>query len=427
MADPGPEVIAGGPSLSSRAASSTPQLTGTKPGNWAQSTLVFSQGRMVRNGVDDEFIQLGWVALDASKTQRACGVNGPAATKTYYAWKHGSYPPGSCQDDKKDGINFARWDHAVLRNVDGCPTKDKFVEYGQVATRPFLSNCDAHVTSGFGNPARRKPVLNGNYVYDAAARTLALQFEVNGGCRREYYRDLVLDAGKTLLSLRLDGAKSSDVHAPLEGNGATHGYAYLSPRPISYAASFSQSMQTLRDSALPGKPQSDWFLADGWRFREARGAGQPERQYRNDQVTIQPEFCKTGVYSNHTCGGAGPGEPPYLAKCAAAGAAKTAYLQWYINPFPNTPREQLYWAWHAHKAKSWNGCYHRGSHANPLLQVVDANGTFRGFVGVEMQRSASTEEKPADSGRFQVPADSFKQTDYRVWRWIQNGYDEPAP
>lgn len=52
------------------------------------------------------------------------------------------------------------------------------------------------------------------------------------------------------------------------------------------------------------------------------------------------------------------------------------------------------------------------------MQVVDAAGAFRGYVGVEIQRSAQT------AGQGQVPPDAWLQTDYRVFRWIEEGFQE---
>ncbi|MEN9796519.1 MAG: hypothetical protein RL653_215 [Pseudomonadota bacterium] len=407
-----------GSNLSGR--TTAPPLPPGNPGGWANATFVFSQARMVKNAQDDDFVQLGWVVLNAGATATACGGTGPKVVKNYYQWKHSDYAPGDCPSDKKDGVDFARWDHAAL-NVDGCPGKTGFVENGQPATRPFLSNCDAHVTSGFGDPAGRRPVLTGNYNYDPAARTLVFRFDVNGTCKKEYYRDLTLDAAGQLLAMRLDGTKTGDTTATSRGTGATHGYAYGSPKTMSQAAPFSTSMQALAAAAQVGS--TAFFLSDTWRLREAR-TGQPEHQNDNSRLGMSPQSCKTGVYYDHSCASVDPqvNEPPYLAECAQQ-PNKTAYLRWLVNPFPATsPREQLYWAWHAHHAPNWTGCYHRGSHANPMLQVVDAQGSFRGYVGVEMQRSAKTE--PASGGGYRAATDSYEETDYRVWRWIQSGYEE---
>jgi hypothetical protein len=293
---------------------SSPPLPTGNPGGWANSTLVFSQARMVKNAQDDDFVQLGWVVLSAGATATACGGTGPKVVKHYYQWKHSDYAPGDCADDKKNGVNFARWDHAAL-NVDGCPGKTGFVENGQPATRPFLSNCDAHVTSGFGDPAGRKPSLTGNYSYDPAARTLVFRYDVNGNCKKEYYRDLTMDAAGQLLAMRLDGTKTSDTTATSRGTGATHGYAYGSSKTMGQAAPFSTSMQALAAGAQAGS--SAFFLSDTWRLREAR-TGQPEHQNDNSRLGMSPQSCKTGVYYDHSCASVDPqvNEPPYLAEFA---------------------------------------------------------------------------------------------------------------
>jgi len=383
------------------------------PGGWTTSTLVVSEARMVLDEQDNDRVELGFIELDSSTTQTACSGEGPRAVRTFYSWTDAGYEPGDCPSDKNGPVNFARWDHIGPADVDGCPGQDAFVEDGKPATRPFLAECAPHATSGFGDPAARKQYL-GHYLYDAVARTLTFRYDVKGACKKEYFRDMTMDASGKLLSARLDGERTGDTTSVSRGIGTTVGYAFGSPTPMSKGASFAATTDALRTRT---------FLADAWRFRESRKQNppQPEHHMKDSALGFKPKDCKATIAYDHFCVGAEPDEAPFLKACADSPTPKTAFLRWLVFPFgQKSPRENLYWGWHAQKAKGWSGCYHRGSHSNPALQVVDADGVFRGYVGVEMQSSADTLE---DGGQLVPNPKGYLDTDYRAWRWIEAGYE----
>jgi hypothetical protein len=381
-----------------------------RPGGWTRSTYVFSQTRAVEDQQNDEWVQLGWFELDEDEVSSACGGSGPRVTRTFYRWAHDeTYPVGTCEQDQKNGVDFRRWDHTGV-DVDACPGSGGWVDDdGDPTADPFLFDCPAHVPAGFGDEVSRRTWV-GWYDYDPAERALILKYDVNDACRKEYYRDLTHDAAGSLLGMKLDGARSGDTSATWRGIGGTHGYAYGSPAMISTSAPFDEGIQAIAERT---------FLMDAWRYREGRADGDPLQHYQvDDAVGYQPVSCGGSVWFDHSCV-PGDGYAPYLPACADADPPKTAYLRFWVDPFPaQDSREHLYWAWHAHHAPNWTGCYHRGSHSNPLLQVVDAAGAFRGYVGVEIQRSAQT------AGPGQVPPDAWLQTDYRVFRWIEGGFQE---
>lgn len=383
-----------------------------RPGGWVRSTFVFGQARMVEDGVNDDQVTLGWLELDEEAEGTACGGSGPRVRRTFHKWADDeNYPEGDCDQDRKDGVDFQRWDHAAVR-VDDCPGLGAWAEAdGSVATRTFLSDCPAHVTAGFGEEAHRA-TWEGWYGYDPAARTLTLRYEVNDTCKKEYYADLTHDAAGRLLAMRLDGSRTGDTSSTSRGLGATHGFAYGSSAGLAVVPSFDEGVAALRDREI---------RADAWRFREDRGDGASLEHYQEDKILgYTPVACRDDVAYHHSCVAA-DGHDPYLLECARESPPTTAYLRFLVDPFPDrASRKHLYWAWHAHHAGSWQGCYHRGSHANPLLQVVDASGAFRGYVGVEIQRSAET------TGEGEVPEDAWRQTDYRVFRWVEAGFQELA-
>jgi hypothetical protein len=384
-----------------------------RPGGWSTATFVFAQARMNPDGQNDEWVRIGWLELDESEQVEACGGTGPRARRSHHHWDHdGDYPIGDCDEDVKDGVDFARWDHSEVL-VDDCPGAGAWVEAdGSASSRAFLHDCPAHYTAGYGDEAERS-TWEGHYIYDAEDRTLTLRYEVNGNCKKEYYRDLTHDAEGALLAMALDGERTGDSSSTNRGIGATHGYAYGSSWGLTDSASFEESLTAVRDRSI---------LQDGWRVREDRGDDPPLEHYQqDDELGFAPASCGAAVGYDHSCNSA-DGEDPFLAECAESQPMETAYLRFLVDPFPERDsREHLFWGWHAAHTPDWSGCYHRGSHAMPMLQVLDAGGAFRGYVGIEIQRSAET------TGHGQVPDDAWTETDYKVIRWIEDGYQELSP
>ncbi|MFC4909505.1 hypothetical protein [Actinomadura gamaensis] len=72
------------------------------------------------------------------------------------------------------------------------------------------------------------------------------------------------------------------------------------------------------------------------------------------------------------------------------GTIRTAY---YVAPAssPPTHRRDTLWHWHTDLADARNEtCYTGNSHVKPMIQVVDDNGAFRGWVGVEVSLNETT-------------------------------------
>jgi hypothetical protein len=387
-------------------------LDSERPGGWSAASFVFSQARLGEDGVNDDWVALGWLELDASAVGEACGGSGPRARRVAQRWGHDEdYPQGTCDRDRKHGVDFRRWDHTPVA-VDACPGAGAWVEAdGTPTDEPFLFDCPAHVPAGYGAP-EEQAVWEGWYGYEAGTRTLTLRYEVAGHCRKEYYAALTHDADGRLLAMALDGGRTGDTSSAARGTGATHGYAYGSSAPVTAVAPLDEAMRVVREAEI---------LADTWRLREGREDGPPlDHQHEDTVLGYAPATCGADVYFDHSCVAA-DGQAPYLADCVGGEGdrAETAYLRFWLDPFPDqATREHLAWAWHAHHAPNWTGCYHRGSHASPLLQIIDSDGAFRGYVGVEIQRSAQT------SGQGQVPEDAWRETDYRVFRWVQAGFEE---
>ncbi len=87
-----------------------------------------------------------------------------------------------------------------------------------------------------------------------------------------------------------------------------------------------------------------------------------------------------------------------------AGATHTAY---YISPAdaPAGHRRDALWHWHIELADARNeDCYTGNSHVKPMIQVVDDDGGFHGWVGVEASLNQSTKAgvNDDDIGIFRI-------------------------
>ncbi len=371
-------------------------LPAGSPGGWQGSTFVFSQARLKADGNNNDWVEIGWYELDAGSTALVCGTRGPRVTRKHHHWAHG-YGGGDCTRDIDSSGNLQRWDHSSVL-VDGCPPASGFVDSsGRTSTRPFLNNCPAHITAGFGESAALVTTV-GRYEYDAAARTLVFRFPDGQGCRSEYYRGLSIDAAGQLVSMGLDGVKTGNRQGAPRGLGGTHGYAYGSSAPL------GRHVPLLDATAVVGTGN---LVESRWHLREVPEPGEPPLSSKVGAIGFKPARCgqRSDVAYDHSCA-AKSGYDAYLKECYPG---KTAYLKFMVDPFPNRgSRENLFWGWHAYKDRNWTGCYHKGSHSYPLLQIIDAAGTFRGYVGVEIQKSGQ----------------GFTQTDYMVFRWITRGFEE---
>jgi hypothetical protein len=390
-----------------------------RPGGWRAATYVFSAAAMRSNDRADDRVELGWIETDADRPAvTTCGGTGPWTRRSFHRWSHNGYPRGDCAQDIIRGVAFRRWDHVAVR-VDDCPGAGSWSRNGSPTAESFLRSCPAHVPAGFGQSAQRI-TWTGRYTHDPARGQLVFHYDTPEGCQREYYRDLTVAPDGALVSMTLDGALSRDTGTRARGLGNTRGYAYGSSTGIATAAPFREAIAALADPART-------FLEDAWHLREADSApgADGDHDQVNDPLGLRPRSCREGVAFDHSCGSQ-PGEQPYLRECAAAGAGRTANLRFLIDAFaPRRAREMLFWEWFAHHAGDWSGCYHNGSHARPVLQIVDANGRFRGLVGVEIQRSQRT---VASGGGYAADPDGYLHTDYRVFRWIERGLQErPAP
>ena len=361
----------------------TPRLLASaqKPNGWDSSWFVFAQGRLKDNGKNDERVELGWYELRAGDTVSACGGSGPKVKKRFHAWAHEDYLQGDCGG--RD-----HWDHGSTV-VDNCPGGAEWTK-GYSLPR---GGCQAHVPSGFGE-AGNQTVWTGRFKWDdtTSPTRMTFFFSVDGKCQKEYW------AARTdadLIVAQLNGDKTGNRDGD-QGTGATHGFAYGSNRNLETFKGLDTAVGFLRTTAII---EDVYWLREHDGFLSTLNKAKPFGDYAK---------CRDGVWFNHNCVDPPTNDAdhtePYLDQCPAG---KTAYLNFIMQPFSSASRQNLHWGWHAGHL-GWRGgpsdaqCYHGGSHSRPFFQIIDRNGEFRGYVGIEFQRDAA----------------SWDLTNYKVMRWV---------
>ncbi|WP_103565556.1 hypothetical protein [Actinomadura rubteroloni] len=84
---------------------------------------------------------------------------------------------------------------------------------------------------------------------------------------------------------------------------------------------------------------------------------------------------------------------------AKTNASATIHTAYYIAPANAAPahRRDTLWHWHTELADARGEiCYTGNSHVKPMIQVVDDDGRFHGWVGVEASLNQTTQAGPND-------------------------------
>lgn len=235
---------------------------------------------------------------------------------------------------------------------------------GFVATNCPTRECNIQTAGGYQSTGASK-TLSGTYT--VAGDTLRVTW--SGGIWEEW--TVSSEADGALAELTFEGANYT----------ATHGYGYGSN------AAWSARV-----------PMSTIAAADHEQF---------EHSYRLWKVTSVGDdpFIDSGESSPFwvrdwsTCGGGS-----CLGARTSGGTAGTDY---FVSPArsPIGHRRDTMWSWRISHADGRNEyCYTGNSHVKPMLQVVDDNGVFRGWVGVE----ASLNQTVPSQGRLADDIGVFK-------------------
>ncbi|MCX2947855.1 hypothetical protein [Lentzea sp. NEAU-D7] len=182
---------------------------------------------------------------------------------------------------------------------------------------------------------------------------------------------------------------------------ATVGYAYGSNASLST----SRSASTVR--AFPGTLLQDY---QGWThdaLNHGVGGAFKIGSFRTCATTT---WCLTYLQpsSEKACQ-----EQPSCPGTGGGSAINDSSLQNYIQRISSSDRRDTHWHWCTCLTRNSNGtdiesCYTGNSHVKPMMQIIDDDGAFRGWVGVE-----ASFYPHSNNPRFQDMLSTFRVSDFR--------------
>lgn len=152
---------------------------------------------------------------------------------------------------------------------------------------------------------------------------------------------------------------------------ATAGYGYGSNAPFTTRRAMSTVQAHTAPLTLDGRFwANDQLTTPGGTFQN--------QSFRTCDTTT---WCLTMLQptSSRACQKSG-GCPNY----GGGTAANVSSIQYYLQKLSSTDRRDTLWHWCTCLAmERGERCYTGNSHVKPMLQIIDDNGAFRGWVGVE--------------------------------------------
>ncbi|MEU0882314.1 hypothetical protein ABZ345_27195 [Lentzea sp. NPDC005914] len=149
---------------------------------------------------------------------------------------------------------------------------------------------------------------------------------------------------------------------------ATAGYAYGSNTPLSTR----RQMASVR--SFPGTLQMD---VRGWDHGALTTRDDEPYDIGLYRTCTTTSWCLTYLHPEAT----------YACRTGCVPGNTDFSVQNYIVRVSNNDRRDTHWQWCSCLTKARNGtdegCYSRNSHVRPMLQILDDDARFRGWVGVE--------------------------------------------
>ncbi|MEV6237341.1 hypothetical protein [Lentzea sp. NPDC051838] len=177
---------------------------------------------------------------------------------------------------------------------------------------------------------------------------------------------------------------------------ATAGYAYGSNTPL------TTRRQMASVQAFPGTLQLD---LRGWERNAPRELDADPYEIGKFKTCATTSWCLTYLL-------------PAAKSACREGCVKgntDLSIQNYVVRVSNNDRRDTHWQWCSCLTKDENGneqtCYTRNSHVRPMLQILDDDAQFRGWVGVEA--SFNPVVKPGVNPRDSDMLWTFRVTDFR--------------
>ncbi|MEU6742720.1 hypothetical protein [Streptosporangium sandarakinum] len=179
---------------------------------------------------------------------------------------------------------------------------------------------------------------------------------------------------------------------------ATHGYGYGGNAGLGTR----RAMSTVQ--AFPGVLKQDLVIWSGDDVRTSSGQTFNHSSFGTCATTT---WCLTYLQPSSTsaCQAEG-GCPAY----GGGTGPNVSSIQYYLLKITNTDRRDTLWHWCTCLAMERGEFCHSGnSHVKPLVQIIDDNGGFHGWVGTEAAFYTSASPDPRRSDMISV----FRITDFR--------------
>jgi hypothetical protein len=246
------------------------------------------------------------------------------------------------------------------------------------------NNCPVHIAANWGESAPN--VLNG--VWSATATELHFSWNVNGVKKKDYW--FIRKKNPTIHLLELDGSRTNgaDSFYPSE---RTHGFGFGSNARSTGGIPLSIAMG-IHNSVDFGMKVYEWSegqvsSADSLQTKDFVSCNGRDNElwwsfscYKSDDIGAG---CMAANIHSHT------------QSCydRLPNGSFTEQLRYWSDPWPQVnDRKNARWLWLACHASGTSTCYHGGSHAYPMAQVIDDNGMFYGWVGIEHQDDSGGDE-----------------------------------
>ncbi|MEE1829483.1 hypothetical protein [Streptomyces sp. SP17KL33] len=305
-----------------------------------KSNFVVSTGYL-KGAAPRNWVRLGWYRFDAA--------SGTVSAQSYF-WNQRE--------------PAARVPAGITPGADCAP--------GEKASPPGVRKCPVRTVEGFGSTAPEKRTgiyrLATEQIHGERARTVWIEWDAATPWTEKW--TVRNEPGVA----RLEFVYSTK---------ATSGFAYGSNRPLTDR----RTMKTVRNHARPiGLESYSW----------AHGApGRQESPFEPQQFTecrANATDCLTYLQQSSD----------YCLRGCAQGARDTS-IQYYLARVSLHDRRDTYWHWCTCLApKDPSACYGGNSHVKPMLQVLDDDGGFRGWVGVEASFSSAGKSDDDMLGVFRM-------------------------
>ncbi|MFF0729749.1 hypothetical protein [Streptomyces sp. NPDC004134] len=273
----------------------------------------------------------------------------------------------------------------VARQKTGT-TPDLSCATGANDSRTHVRRCETLTAGGFlGAPAETRTGTYTTRTDASGAQLVHITWQIGQAWSEQWAVTLTPDRTLARLDYRFNTL-------------ATHGYAYGSNAEFTTRRAMSSVL------AFPGTLKQDIVSWGNDRVGTSTGQTFQHKQFR---MCTTVTHCLTYV------------QPSSAAACQKAGGcpnygggttADVTSIQYHLLKVSSYDRRDSLWHWCTCLAMERNEfCYTGNSHVKPMLQIIDDNGNFHGWVGAEASFYPSSAGEP----RYRDMLATFRITTFR--------------